>query len=227
MEVESLLRKIKNEIGNVLPFDLNKEKITIFDFSANNPEVSKISDIFSHEFSDYVKKIMNKNGAKVGIGKYNEDRVIYQSGLFTSNEESRTIHLGIDLFSELGTNVYSPLDGRIHSFQNNAAKGDYGPTIILEHNIMGTRFFTLYGHLSLDSLDGKKIGQKVSKGEAIGKIGKHEINGNWPPHVHFEIIADMMDKKGDFPGVAKKSEREKWLKICPDPNLILRISKLE
>ena len=71
------------------------------------------------------------------------------------------MHIGLDLWIKAGTPVLSALDGKVHSFDFNAGFGDYGPTIILEHQLEDQTFYTLYGHLSLDSLDGLKIG-KVS-----------------------------------------------------------------
>ena len=51
--------------------------------------------------------------------------------------------------------------------QNNAARLDYGPVIILEHATGdGAPFFTLYGHLSEDSLDGLAPGRTDREGRA-------------------------------------------------------------
>jgi murein DD-endopeptidase MepM/ murein hydrolase activator NlpD len=126
---------------------------------------------------------------------------------------------------EAGAAVLCPIDGVIHSFRNNCGPLDYGPTIIIRHDIAGGNdfFFTLYGHLSQDSLDGLSVGQPVRKGERFATIGDATINGGWPPHLHFQIIADMLGKQGDFPGVALPYERTIWLSICPDPNLVLGI----
>jgi hypothetical protein len=43
--------------------------------------------------------------------------------------------------------------------------------------------------------------------------------------LHFQIILDIADWKGDYPGVCKYSEREKWLKNSPDPDIILQLNK--
>ncbi len=42
--------------------------------------------------------------------------------------ESRTVHLGVDLFARPGTAVYAPLDGIVVSVANNNDPLDYGPT---------------------------------------------------------------------------------------------------
>jgi hypothetical protein len=53
-------------------------------------------------------------------------------------------------------------------------------------------------------------------------------NGQWPPHLHFQIVVDMeipiaIGRKGDYPGVCKLSEKEKYLNNCPNPDLILQM----
>ena len=86
-------------------------------------------------------------------------------------------------------------------------------------------FYTLYGHLSKDSLSNLKVGQTFTKGQQIGNIGNYPENGNWPPHLHFQIILDMLGLSGDYPGVAYHDEREIWKSICPDPSLFLGLIK--
>lgn len=67
------------------------------------------------------------------------------------------------------------------------------------------------------------VGKPVAAGEQIATIGSMDENGGWPPHLHFQIILDMLGKEGDFIGVAPASQRAIWTSICPDPNLILGI----
>jgi 4-aminobutyrate aminotransferase-like enzyme len=131
----------------------------------------------------------------------------------------------MDIFVPAGSDVFAPLDGTVHSFRDNAARLDYGPTIILEHApASGVRFFTLYGHLSRASLAGLEPGQTVRKGERLGAVGAIDENGGWPPHLHFQVIADMLGKSGDFPGVAPHGRRDLWTALSPDPNAILGVS---
>jgi len=79
--------------------------------------------------------------------------------------------LGIDITAIAGTEIFAPLEGSVHSFQNNSSFGDYGPTIILEHNLDGEIFYTLYGHLSLNSLDELSEGKEIKKGQKIAELG--------------------------------------------------------
>jgi murein DD-endopeptidase MepM/ murein hydrolase activator NlpD len=119
----------------------------------------------------------------------------------------------------------SPLNGIIHSFAFNNNFGDYGATIILTHNLDGFSFHTLYGHLSLNSIKNLREGNNVRKGDVIAEFGIPFENGQWPPHLHFQVIIDMEDWKGDYPGVCAESEKEKYLTNCPDPDLILQMMK--
>jgi len=167
-------------------------------------------------------QVVVQNGARLAVGGYDEDRAIYTGPVFATGDEPRTIHLGLDIFAGAGAPVYAPLDGIVHSFQDNANSKDYGPTIILAHKATSElTFYTLYGHLSRDSLEGLEDGQTFSAGQVLGWLGGAGVNGDWPPHLHIQIILDMGGRRGDFPGVFKKSERETWKRICPDPNVLL------
>jgi very-short-patch-repair endonuclease len=135
--------------------------------------------------------------------------------------EPRRLHLGVDIWGKADTPIYVPLAGTIHSFAFNDAYGDYGATLILQHQIDDLIFHTLYGHLSLKSIQDKKEGQTIKAGEWIASFGEPQENGHWPPHLHFQVILNMQGLKGDYPGVCKFSEREKYLANCPDPDLIL------
>jgi peptidoglycan LD-endopeptidase LytH len=162
-------------------------------------------------------------GQPVRAGGYGEDRSLYTQALFAPDgEEPRTVHLGIDIFAPAGADVMTPLAGRVHSSRVNEAPGDYGPTIILEHEpAPGLVFHTLYGHLSRDSLKGLKPGAAFMAGEPIAQLGTKRENGGWPPHLHFQIILEIGDAKGDYPGVCRRSEQDRWLAICPDPRPLL------
>ncbi|HVY88793.1 MAG TPA: peptidoglycan DD-metalloendopeptidase family protein [Hyphomonadaceae bacterium] len=167
-----------------------------------------------------------REGQPVRAGGYGEDRSIYTQPLFAPDgEEPRTIHLGVDIFAPMRTEVFTPFTGKLHSFQINDHPGDYGPTIILEHPAgSGAVFYTLYGHLSRDSIKGRKPGEAFMAGERIGWLGQKSENGGWPPHLHFQVILDMQGKRGDYPGVCKRSEADKWLALCPDPRPLLGLT---
>lgn len=218
----------------VVNFNPQKEKLLHFDLTNANKELYEIDLSDTELFSKYVHDKLKKEKAKYGIGGYNELRGFYErSKLFSPSplerglggevEEPRRLHLGIDIWGEEGTKVYAPMGGVVHSYAFNSNFGDYGATIILQHQLDTVNFYTLYGHLSLDDLARVTETQYIVRGHVIGHFGKPEENGHWPPHLHFQIIKDMRTYKGDYPGVCKYSERKKYLGNCPDPDLILNM----
>jgi peptidoglycan LD-endopeptidase LytH len=198
------------------------------DFTAANTDLPGLDLTDTKQFSDYVFGTLLEDNHYIGVGGYNEHRVIYRRSAHFGDyaDEGRCVHLGVDVWACAGTPVYAPLAGVVHSVAFNDNFGDYGPTLILQHQLSGQTFHTLYGHLSLASLEGIGVGQEIAAGERIAAIGDYPENGHWPPHLHFQIIRDMETKQGDYPGVAALSERGKYLENCPDPNLILRIPEL-
>lgn len=222
-----LLEKLNALNGSFHPLfepDLSTDNTFLLDFSASNADLQSFDFGNTLQLDQYIFEQVKASGKLYGYGGYLEDRDVYRrSPLFTQgNEPARSIHLGVDIWAPAGQEVYSPLDARIHSLQNNANFGDYGPTIILEHELNSTKFYTLYGHLSLESMMGLHPGDRVGPGTPFCQVGNFPVNGDWPPHLHFQVITDMMGKWGDFPGVCLASEREKYRKICPDPVVFFR-----
>lgn len=189
------------------------------DFSSDNKALDTLDLSDTLEMYRFVFGQMEAAGATYGFGGYMEDRAIYRrSAHFTpSDGPARSIHLGVDIWVKAGTPVYLPLGGRVHSFQVNEPYGDYGPTIIMEHTLPGQVFYTLYGHLSPDSLHGLVQGKTFQAGEELCRVGDFPVNGDWPPHLHFQLITDMMGKAGDFPGVCLPDEKKAYQVLCPDP----------
>ncbi len=208
----------------MLGFDINTRKHIVFNGSKSNKDLDNatLSDV--EKFTNYSSKILKYNNAFASIGGYLEKRVIYKNTKHFENSD-RNIHLGLDIFMVAETPIFVPIDAEIHSFSNNVGNGNYGPTIILKHNIEENIFYTLYGHLSLQSLENKKIGQFLPKGTEFCAIGNYPENGNWPPHLHFQIIIDIQDNYGDYIGVCAAKDLKFYSKNCPNPNLILQ-SKL-
>ncbi len=226
-DIAAWLSAHRAEIAPVMGQDLERAPLVVFDLSVGSLDIARPEVVQNlPAFSNHVSRLMTEAGARFGIGRYGEARLVYVTELFRHpnnwRDENRTVHLGIDVFCEPGAPVHAPLDGTVHSVANNAATGDYGPTIVLEHRVEGgtLRFFTLYGHLSAASLDGMTPGRRVTAGERIAWLGDPTVNGGWPPHLHLQIVADMLGREGEFPGVAAPGERELWLSLCPDANLI-------
>jgi murein DD-endopeptidase MepM/ murein hydrolase activator NlpD len=210
----------------VLDNKIVKSDYVALDLSVTNEALQTVDVAASDKLGIYIDTHMVSNHAQVAFGGYLETRGIYnRSDYFNQQnpETERTIHLGLDLWIAAQTPIYTPLDGEVHSFQNNTNFGDYGPTIILKHMIEGFEFYTLYGHLSLTSIQNIQVGDKFTKGAQIATLGDADVNGDYPPHLHFQIIKDIEDYTGDYPGVTSKKELEFYKENCPDPNLLLRL----
>jgi peptidoglycan LD-endopeptidase LytH len=208
----------------VVLFDPAKDKLLSMDFTSANTALTQeiLTDVT--RFKDYVNQELSAHQSPFGIGGYGENRTIYSRNThFDTADEPRTVHLGVDIWGPVGTTVYAPLNGHIHSFKYNEGQGDYGATIILRHQLEAFTFHTLYGHLSLADLRGLQVNDMIMAGQPIAHFGDIHENGQWAPHLHFQLIIDMEGKQGDYPGVCKYSERERYLANCPDPSLILQV----
>jgi murein DD-endopeptidase MepM/ murein hydrolase activator NlpD len=224
---EERLKDYASEFAPVVPFTPS-DKLLLMDFTEQNIELSDEILMDTNKFILYINKKLKEAIAKYGIGGYNELRTVYsRSKIFDTPDgaEPRRLHLGTDIWGKPYTKVLTPLDGIVHSFAFNNAFGDYGATIILTHNLDGETFHTLYGHLSLNSIKNMQEGDAVKKGDVIAEFGIPFENGQWPPHLHFQIIKQVQGMKGDYPGVCKFSEREAYLTNCPDADVILRMMK--
>lgn len=219
----SVLRKHQNTFHQVVPFNAQKDKLLQLDFTDANSSLTP--DMLANT-DDFAKYIDEQLGTKYtyGIGGYAEHRTIYsRSSKFDGVEEPRRLHLGIDIWGRVGTPIFTPLGGYVHSFSFNDFFGDYGATIILHHQLESISFNTLYGHLSLRDIETLQQGQYISRGVEFAHFGPAKENGHWPAHLHFQIVSEMHEKEGDYHGVCKYSEREKYLENCPDPDVILQM----
>ncbi len=160
-------------------------------------------------------------GAIAGVGGYLEKRSIYENTELFQGDAERCIHIGVDVFMPAGTPIFAPLDCEVQSFANRQVTGDYGPVMILRHRLAGEVFHSLYGHLSISSLDGLVEGRSFVQGEPIAEIGDRSVNGNWTPHLHFQLIKDMQGKQGDYPGVVRAADLDFYRDNCPDPNVLI------
>ena len=224
-ELENVLIKNKPDFHPVVDFDTTKNKLFHFDFTEANTELTTEEIADTALFSDYINRTLKKQKAKYGIGGYKENRTLYQRSELFGGEDARSIHLGVDIWGAAGTPVYAALGGRVHSFAYNDNFGDYGATIVLLHQLDAVAFYTLYGHLSLADISKYQEGSYITRGQVVGHFGEQAENGNWPPHLHFQIIHHMYAYKGDYPGVCKLSESETYLANCPDADLILNMMK--
>ncbi|MCG7497707.1 peptidoglycan DD-metalloendopeptidase family protein [Vibrio sp. Of7-15] len=152
----------------------------------------------------------------------------YAWGLFGKKIRGKRRHDGLDLFAEVGTDVYACVDSKI--VYNSYVKG-YGNVLILavnESEVMwenrreykprtnltkvelkqyddfekeynkSKQLYLMYAHL--DSIDSNiKVGSKVKSGDIIGKTGVSGISdGTHAPHLHFEVRTKKVIKRNDM-----------------------------
>lgn len=225
-QMNSILKSISKKDLRVIDDKIPLSEYVPISISSKNKSLASFDVSSSKEWELYINLYLKENKATVAYGGYIEERDIYKrSSYFNSSQrEERNIHLGLDLWCQAGTKVLAVLDGEIHSFKNNLNHGDYGPTIIIKHQVQEHIFYSLYGHLSLASLENLEVGQKVKQGAVIATLGTSEVNGDYAPHLHFQLILDIQNFVGDYPGVTSKKNIDFYKLNCPNPNLLLPLS---
>jgi len=198
-------KRIIEGIEQAIPLDLSAETLARLELDPTNDDV----------LSPYIF-----NG-RIRYGGYGEKRSLYSRSDHFSGEEPRNIHLGLDIWTAALTPVYCQWDGVLIGQYDNNCQGDYGPTLILSHEIDGKHIHALYGHLSRSSLSRWTVGERIPAGTELALLGAASENGGWLPHLHFQLIKDLEGSTTDYPGVCRFSEWEKYQLNCPDPKPIL------
>jgi murein DD-endopeptidase MepM/ murein hydrolase activator NlpD len=222
----SLVQLLEQQSPHFFPViaDLEKSMAAPLNLSATNKRFSESIYANLDAFDGFIRQTMLEAGAAFLFGGYGEDRQMYRRSMLfdkniseTSSTEPRSLHLGLDIWGPAGTEIRAPLGGMLHSQAFNDRAGDYGGTIILSHQLEGVSFYCLYGHLAAADVHRYRDGQFINRGELVGVFGKPAENGHWPPHLHFQLIADIGVHEGDYPGVCKPSESRQYLLNSPDP----------
>ena len=223
-EFENWAASNKISLTKMFP-TIQVETVTVLDMSVGSTLLGNLNEYGDAEISEFKLKQFQKYHPKTLLANgYLETRPFYTTDAFKSEGNNgpqyRTVHLGTDFWVAAQTPVHAPFEGVVKIIHHNDFDKDYGPMLILEHDFNGNIFYSLYGHLTLTSLKILKIGQEIKQGELIAYIGAPNENGNWAPHLHFQLIFDLLGNDANFNGVALPSEKEIWKSICPNPNLI-------
>ena len=149
-------------------------------------------------------------GQGVAFGRYAEARLLYTRG--DQAQEPAAIHLGVDVFLPAGAAVLAPLAGTVVRL---------GPAeVIVRHAPeAGPVFYTRYAGVS----PAVTPGQSLERGARLGRIAPAPEDAALPAHLHLQLACEL---PASLPGLAAGAERAAWLSLCPDPNLILRVSGL-
>ncbi|MDE2984723.1 MAG: aminotransferase class III-fold pyridoxal phosphate-dependent enzyme [Gemmatimonadota bacterium] len=203
----------------------------VLDLSVESPDLPHPDDAARPGAAEaWIEREIADAAATVAVGRYGEARLLYDTPAFQARgdngPESRTVHLGLDLFAPAGTPVRAPIAGFVLAVAHNDRPLDYGPTVILRHATPdGAGFHTLYGHLDRATLGHLSPGDRVAPGDVIGWLGDASVNGGWPPHLHLQVIAmdPLFDEgtppedRGNYTGVVLHRLRAVWESILPDP----------
>ena len=114
-----------------------------------------------------IQPISNKDLRQTASGYGMRIDPIYKTAKF---------HSGMDFSAHQGTPVYATGNGKVVKA---GWEGLYGNTIIINH---GFGYETRYAHLSKIDV---RVGQKVVRGETIGKVGS--TGKSTGPHLHYEV----------------------------------------
>ena len=204
---------------------ISKTDLFHIDLSIHNSTV-KSEEEFNNPmyFEKKLEEIQLKNPAKIIAGGYLEKRALYTSDIYNAenSSEKRNVHLGVDYWLPKNTSIHTFFDGEIVCATHQKSYKGYGGLVILKHTFSEIVFYTLYGHLAKKSILKFKIGDTIKKGDEIGVLGNYAENGEWVPHLHFQIMLSLLDYEDDFPGVALESEIDFWKTICPNPSLLFK-----
>lgn len=211
--------KLEGKIHSPLDLSISSTEL------GNNSEFNTID-----AFTSKIRRILEDKASEIAYGGYMECRPVYEGEQYiregNHGREWRTVHLGLDIWADSGVEVFTPLDGEIHSVIDDKGHLEYGPVIIMKYKISSNfEFYILYGHLSRESIKDKSPGSKFGRGDKIAELGSPEVNGGWPPHLHFQVILDMMGNTHDFPGVAYPGEAVVFQSICPNPSVFFPFNK--
>ncbi|NNG08711.1 MAG: aminotransferase class III-fold pyridoxal phosphate-dependent enzyme, partial [Arenibacter sp.] len=201
------------------------------DLSVSSSWLGHEKDFNDLDFFQYkLNALQAEHPSKLLAGGYLEPRPIYTTSSYdkigNKGRESRSIHLGIDFWLPAATPVHALFDGEVVTAVNDAGDKEYGGLVILRHREEGLEFYTLYGHLSVDTATRHTLGAHINSGDVIGELGDWPGNGNWVPHLHFQLMLSMLDYKTDFPGVGYFNQLKVWKSLCPDPNLLFKVQGL-
>ena len=217
----------QRQIQPVIGTHLNETNSEIIDLGVAGPRSEVFANELETEAMVLARRAPIETNRQFAIGRYGEARLIYTSHRFDfaggaageiASSERRTIHLGIDVFAAAGTVVVAPLGGEIYASEYREHDQDYGGVVILRHETPdGEPFFTLYGHLSRASVGRWSMGESIEAGTAIGELGSSEENGGWAPHLHLQVITNLLGLSDDFPGVAAPTDASVWTAFSPNP----------
>ncbi|MEM9142608.1 MAG: aminotransferase class III-fold pyridoxal phosphate-dependent enzyme, partial [Bacteroidota bacterium] len=210
---------------------IGKDAVYPLDLSVSSTWLGHSKDFDDLDFFQFkIDRLQKEHPDAILAGGYLEPRCVYTTTAYEKmgnhGRESRTIHLGVDFWLPPYTGIHALLNGEVVTAVHDAGEKEYGGLLILKHQVHDFKFYTLYGHNTEESTTKHKKGDTIKKGEKIGELGPYPENGNWVPHLHFQIMLTLLDYENDFPGVTYYRQRRVWQGLCPNPNALFKLNTL-
>lgn len=141
-------------------------------------EDAKLSDNEKYSlYDEYLSRLVNTVAfTPMGYPRLSSMTSVFGYRSDPFNSEHAEYHPGIDFKGQTGDPVKCTANGKVISAGWN---GGYGNCIVIKHK---NDFETVYGHLSHI---GVKVGQDVSVGDVIGKVGS--TGHSTGSHLHYEV----------------------------------------
>ena len=223
--VERWLERNAHDFAAIIRPEVERPRVLALDLTATGPDAAAWATLDAGGAERLIDERVAEAGADFAIGLYGEDRAIYKGDAFEAGSARRTVHLGVDLFAPAGEPVHAPFAGTVAFIHDDAVAFGFGPTVLLEHRTDGGDvFWTLYGHLSRRSVQKLSLGQKIARGEAFTAFGDATENGNWSPHLHFQVVTDHLGLEGRMHGVGVRDQWQVWRAASPDPSTVFGFS---
>ncbi len=197
----SSLTEISDELRlatNLTPINPEERTLGV----GGSSSLERLYDDFSGEVSDalnYIDKVskrfeFEKSQYNEIVSKLNENKAFYESipaivptnGKYSSDSYGMRVHPvlgvnkmhnGIDIITDVGTNVKSSGKGKVIF---SGLKPGYGLAVEIDH---GFGYRTIYAHLSKTLV---REGQNVKRGDIIAKSGNSGLSTG--PHLHYEVL---------------------------------------
>lgn len=152
------------------------------------PKQNKVSPSLVNAINKNTINVLKASGSKFICPIDNPGSKYRKWGSYYS---AKGYHVGLDLYSlnysegssQKNTSVKAFADGTLEASGNQKENGNY---VVLKHNLNGVAFYSFYAHMN--SYNVYEYGQRVTKGQKIGYIGRTGNSAGQWEHLHFGIV---------------------------------------
>jgi len=168
--------KVINDMNYLLPENIDYDFLERINFIKRSINLENLS---YSEIEQFASKKLDELLHYPGIYPISRKNSRFSSGYgyrVDPFSKKRKHHKGHDFSAKIGTDVIATATGLVKTSKKSYISGNY---IEIDH---GNGYATIYGHLSERLV---KKGDKVNRGDVIGKVGN--TGKSTAPHLHYEI----------------------------------------